>query len=143
MFDRAGEAAGCGVIDGASSAKNSIRSISEMRLPEQMTAAVPTVRVSYSLQALQIQFGPGLQSFHLQAEEIIPDASRISVSPSRTDAQASCPDQGSTGACGGTKRGAAAIFRMRRTAMYDHDSKVFGGRDHAAVPGGMIKNPPP
>merc|ERR1712083_619889 len=69
VFDRAGEAAGCGVIDGVSSAKNSIRSISEMRLPEQMTAAVPTVRVSYSLQALQIQFGPGLQSFHLQAEE--------------------------------------------------------------------------
>ena len=121
MFDRAGEAAGCGVIDGVSSAKDSIRSISEMRLPEQMTAAVQTVRVSYSLQALQIQFGPGLQSFHLQAEENIPDASRISVSPSRTDAQASCPDQGSTGACGGTKGGAAVILRMRRTAMYDHD----------------------
>ena len=69
MFDRAGEAAGCGVIDGVSSAKDSIRSTPEMRLPEQMTAAVPTVRVSYSLQALQIQFGPGLQSFHLQAEE--------------------------------------------------------------------------
>merc|ERR1711920_1193953 len=52
VFDRAGEAAGCGVIDGVSSAKDSIRSISEMRLPEQMTAAVQTVRVSYSLQAL-------------------------------------------------------------------------------------------
>merc|ERR1712190_387718 len=70
VFDRAGEAAGCGVFDGVSSAKDSNRSISEMRLPEQMTAAVPTVRVSYSLRVLQIQFGPGLQSFHLQAEEI-------------------------------------------------------------------------
>ena len=51
-----------------------------MRLPEQMTAAVPTVRVSYSLQALQIQFGPGLQSFHLQAEETIFLTLRVSPS---------------------------------------------------------------
>ena len=33
----------------------------------QMAAAAPTVRVSYSLHARQIQCGPGLQSFELQA----------------------------------------------------------------------------
>ena len=137
MFDRAGEAAGCGVIDGASSAKNSIRSISEMRLPEQMTAAVPTVRVSYSLQALQIQFGPGLQSFHLQAEETIFLTLRVSPSahPERMPRRVALIREVQEHAVE-QRGGAAAIFRMRRTAMYDHDSKVFGGRDHAAVPGG-------